>query len=176
MRLWIQTDCKAMAELLSGRVVLEAPQHRPLFVRLARALLKLQHMGLALVTDWSDNILWAPREFNTVADHIANICMDKRCSFTQLHEGLAALHRQGPNVRLCTDGGRRSQTVGALGVAVYVATIDEKGVYRYSLAGRRGVLLEEVESAFLAEALALEFICSGGYDHIGFKNICMHVS
>ena len=41
-------------------------------------------------------------------------------------------------------------------MAVYVATIDEKGVYRYSLAGRRGVLLEEVESAFLAEALALE--------------------
>ena len=55
------------------------------------------------------------------------------------------------------DGGRRSQTEGALGMALYSAELVHPGTYKYVLLARRGGLLKEVASAFLAETMALDW-------------------
>ena len=61
------------------------------------------------------------------------------------------------NLRLCVDGGRRCETQGALGFALYSVHLDEHGVYVYKLLARHGRLLRHISSFFLAEALALEW-------------------
>ena len=61
------------------------------------------------------------------------------------------------NLRLCVDGGRRLQTEGALGMALYSAELVHPGTYKYVLLARRGCLLKEVASAFLAETMALDW-------------------
>ena len=152
-RLWIQVDCQALAELLSGRAALDGVEHRPLFIRMARRLLKLYSMGCRPLSDSQDFVLWSPREFNVVADHACNASMDTgRLSwYSGDKPALKSALRAGSNLRVCVDGARRSHTKGALGFAIYCFT---SGTYRLLLRGGR--LLEQVASPFLAEALALE--------------------
>ena len=75
-RLWIQVDCQALADLLSGRAALDGVAHRPIFIRLSRRLLKLYSMGFRPVCDSQEFVLWSPREYNTVAGHACNATMD----------------------------------------------------------------------------------------------------
>ena len=65
--------------------------------------------------------------------------------------------KQGSNLRLCIDGGRRSKKRGAIGFAIYGACGSSPHRSTYALLLRGGKLLESVESAFLAEAMALEW-------------------
>ena len=55
------------------------------------------------------------------------------------------------------DGGRRSRNEGAMGLALYSATAMEGGPATISLLARKGQLLSDIDSAFLAEATALEW-------------------
>ena len=73
IRLWIQVDCKAVAELCAGRAVLSTPELRPLFVRVCRSLHFLSSMGCRPLNNDSDMVLWSPREFNTVGHGHENI-------------------------------------------------------------------------------------------------------
>ena len=61
------------------------------------------------------------------------------------------------NLRLCVDGGRRNQHLASIGMALYAARCDHDGMFYYELLVRQGHLLSEVESAFVAEALGLEW-------------------
>ena len=125
--------------------------------RIARALLRLQNMGWLSMNDWSDYVLWSPREFNTVADHVANVTMDLKRSWTEpCRNLLQEAQHNNSSWRLCIDGGRRGEHIGALGVALYACKLSPVGSCQYSLVARKGVFLDEVASAFLAEALALE--------------------
>ena len=60
-------------------------------------------------------------------------------------------------LRVCVDGGRRSSNLGAVGFAIYRVVETSATYSRYQLLLRGGKLLEQVCSAFLAEALALEW-------------------
>ena len=73
-RLWIQVDCRAVAELLAGRATLNQDEHQSIYIRLARLLLQLH--GLGRLRNTMDMILWLPREYKTVADHAVNATMD----------------------------------------------------------------------------------------------------
>lgn len=44
-RFWIQVDCKAIADLLTGQASLQQEDHRPLFVRISCPLLPLHNAG-----------------------------------------------------------------------------------------------------------------------------------
>ena len=142
-RLWVQVDCRSVAELVAGRAWLEPQDHAPLFRKIVRKLLRLHSLQVKPLTDQSDLVLWSPREFNTIADHAANAAMDERRDWEVFDEGHIATALQGNcNLRLCVDGGRRSAAEGALGFALYSADLGDCGTYTYTLLARRGQLLQ----------------------------------
>ena len=101
-RLWIQVDCKAVADLCSGRAVLSKPELRPLFVRICRSLHSLYSNGLSPLHDNLDLVLWSPREYNAVADHCCNVAMDTQTSFQDVHtEPLACVALRKVPSALC---------------------------------------------------------------------------
>ena len=57
------------------------------------------------------------------------------------------------SLRLCVDGGRRSEHQAAVGLALYAVTPS----FKYTLLCRRRKLLESAPSAFVAESVALEW-------------------
>ena len=142
---------------MSGRTILDTPEHRPLFLRTARSLERLACSGYSPLADESDYVLWSPREFNIVADHAANASMDSLSTWSALDgPGLADMRSSGSNIRLCVDGGRCDQQTSAIGVALYLCMRGPCGNYQYKVVARKGVWLTNVSSAFLAEALALD--------------------
>ena len=70
---------------------------------------------------------------------------------------LAQALLSGSSLRLSVDGGRRSSTQGAIGIALFSVEAEKGGIAKYTLLARRGKVLTEVSSAFLAEAVALEW-------------------
>jgi hypothetical protein len=148
-----------VADLLAGRSVLDAEEHRPLFVRVARMLASLHSCGFKPINDISDFVVWSPREFNTVADHSVNATMDTgksswgRGNTRALTEAL----QNRMNLRVCIDGGKRSASLGAIGFAMFQASGSAPDRSSYKLLLRGGKLLESVPSAFLAEAMAFEW-------------------
>ena len=56
-----------------------------------------------------------------------------------------------------SDGGRRSRSEGALGLALFSVTGMDAAPIKNTLLVRKGQLLEDVDSSFLAEAAALEW-------------------
>ena len=122
-------------------------------------LLKLRAMGYRPINDMSDFVIWSPRDWNPVADHAVNATMDagnKSWGRGNTHATTEAL-RQGLNLRLCVDGGRRSIRQGAMGFAMYHASGSSPNRCSYKILLRGGKALEDVASAFLAEAMALEW-------------------
>ena len=82
--------------------------------------------------------------------------MDTQESFTRVQTvPLANALLEGQSLRLCIDGGRRSQKEGAIGFALYSVEC-RLGKTAYKLFVRQGKVLADVDSAFLAEAAALE--------------------
>ena len=82
--------------------------------------------------------------------------MDLQQSWERCEEQLSSVSRNA-YLRLCIDGGRRSGTNSAMGMALYAVSVDSAGLARYKLLARKGALLGAVASAFLTEALALEW-------------------
>ena len=108
--------------------------------------------------DRQDLIVWSPREFNAVADHAVNAALDSSSTWTRCdNELLADALIDGRSLRLCLDGGRRSQSQAAVGLALYAVECDEGGIAECKLLVRRGMVLGSIASAFLAEAVALEW-------------------
>ena len=158
-RLWVQVDCHAIAELASGRARLARDSDRPLFIRIARSLLRLHHLGWLPATDTSDLVVWTPRDYNNQADHAANAALDAGAEvcWTDWPAIQTALWR-GDALRLCVDGGLRSTGAGAMGMTLLAARRSPEGkACEYRALVRRGSLLRSAESAFHTEALAIEW-------------------
>ena len=106
----------------------------------------------------ADLVIWTPREYNTVADHAANCAMDLETSWSRSDNTLLAQALlSGSSLRLSVDGGRRSATHAAIGLALFAVDVENGGVAKYTLLARRGKILTSVSSSFLAEAVALEW-------------------
>eukprot|EP00973_Karenia_brevis_P012183 1653866-Karenia_brevis.AAC.1 len=104
----VQVDCKPLADLLSGAAVLKDEEMRPLFIRIGRSLTTLFKAGWRSRKVTAHYIEWSPREYNTVADHIANVTMDRGGSWEFIRKDyLQNAVSQGSNLLLCTDGGSR---------------------------------------------------------------------
>ena len=157
-RLWIQIDCKSVAELVAGRATLEPTEHTAIYKRIVHKLLRLHALHWNPMKCSCDFVVWSPREYNVVADHAANAAMDEERDFSvECLEAIGEALAQKMNLRLCVDGGRRSETQGALGFALFTAQLTESGCYKYTVLARKGKLLNKVSSAFVAETVALEW-------------------
>ena len=129
-----------------------------LFVRICRHIYELYNSGWQPINSCLDMVMWAPREFNAVADHCCNAELDTHSSWAACHDvDLEVAVLSEHSFRLCVDGGRRCRTEGAMGFALYSATDMEGCPAKYTLLARKGQLLTDIESSFLAEASALEW-------------------
>ena len=155
-RIWIQTDNLGIEQILAGRAKLELPELRPLFIRVARILWEMLLAGWKPRTDISDIVEWDRREFNTIADHAANMALDLGQEWVRkdpeaIHEAKRCYGHV--NFRICFDGARRGNAEASGGLAVFA----------YYPTGRRDLLLRagkpfgKLPSAFMAESLAMEW-------------------
>ena len=106
-RIWMQTDCRAIAELASGRAVRDRCEMRLVFQRISRYLLRLHQLGWSPLQDVDDFVQLSPRMFNCIADCLAvamNAERDPQVIDQEAFQNIA-------NVRLCVDGGDRKSVV-----------------------------------------------------------------
>ena len=170
-RLWAQVDCQVIAELLSGRTALHSDEHEPIFRRIARTFLHLQELKIAPIRDTFDYILWSPRQFNTVADHAVNATMDWKRDWLVADEvGIADAVSCKSNIRLAVDGGVRRAGAAAIGIALFSARCDRNGNWTQRPMMRAGRQLGNVRSAFLAEAMALEWGLEKLLESLGYRS------
>ena len=156
-RIWIQTDNQGLALIMAGHAKLEIEEYRPLFVRTSRLVMQMIESGWSPRTDIADMVEWDGRELNTVADHAANMALDIGEEWVRRDtEAIREAKCSQANFRLCFDGARRGNAEASGGLAVFA----------YYPSGRRVLLLRAgkpfgpLGSAFLAEALALEWCLS----------------
>ena len=152
-RLWIQVDCKGVADVSNGDAVLQAPHLEPLFQRTSDTVLRLCEHGWRPRRDTDDLIIWAPREYNVVADHLANAAMDCGSGwYWEDAQGITDALKQAPQFKVCVDGGlRRSSGDAAMAVAIFIV---RQGAYIPVLYSAQP--LKNLHSAFQAEAHSLE--------------------
>ena len=114
-----------------------------------------------------DFLEWRPREFNRIADNIANLVMDHKRGFSYRNDRLLEAIRPGnANILVFSDGGSRpNEAVASGGWVAFVlgghwAEQDDVA----HLLATEGIMIETAVSAFQAEitaaASALEFIRS----------------
>eukprot|EP00973_Karenia_brevis_P023709 3267625-Karenia_brevis.AAC.1 len=151
-----QVDCKALADLLCGQAVLDDDSLRPMFVRMARGFARLIDAGWATRSPAAGFVEWAPRKYNVVADHIANVTMDRGQDWQLIRpQSLRESVEAGCNILVCSDGGKRETAASAAWIA-YACSLTTSSEYRFQILGQKGSYLQSCTSAFLAEALALE--------------------
>ena len=124
------------------------------YMRIGRAMARLLESGWRPLTDISDLLLWDPRDYNSVADHGANVALDLGQEW-QILRKLESQHAiaAGANIRLCFDGALRGNGSAAGGLEILAYYPDGS---RVSLC-RSGCLFQGVDSAFQAEVQTLEW-------------------
>ena len=106
------------------------------------------------ITQLSDLVLWDRREFNSYADHAANVALDLKSDWNILDsQVLEEARRSKANIRATADGARRGDGQAAAGIAFFAYFPGGRRVIFH----RAGKLLGKLSSAFLAEALAMEW-------------------
>jgi hypothetical protein len=95
---------------------------------------------------------WDRREFNSLADHAANVTLDMGADWQQ-DGSMKAIPKPRCNLRLCVDGARRGSSEAAAGLALIAYLPDGTEV----IALRAGKRLGQLKSAFVSEMLALEW-------------------
>ena len=97
---------------------------------------------------------WDPREYNGLADNAANLALDRGEDWTFVSAERVLQAKSEPvNYRLCFDGAKRGTGSSAAGVALLAYYFDG----RRDLLFRGGKLLGKLDSAMVAECLALEW-------------------
>ena len=60
--------------------------------------------------DVGEIVQWAPRKYNTVADHLVNVAMDCQSDWLWEDAGLAHIAKSdNARIKICVDGGLRRQ-------------------------------------------------------------------
>ena len=153
-RIWIQTDNQQLDELFSGSSQLDQLQLRPLCVTIARRLYNLLEAGYRPTDDIANFVEWDLRQYNAVADHAANCALALSAPWAwKDDQALQHARHSKSNLRMCIDGARKSSGRSAGGMVVYGYQDSGDKVLLY----RAGVDFGTLSSAFLAEAMALEW-------------------
>ena len=152
-RLWIQTDNQQVEQIMLGKSDLKIGTMRPLCVRVGRMLEALLKCGRRPRIDTAPFVEWDPRKYNTLADHAANVALDKQSGWMVQDACALQAVDSRTNYRLCIDGAVRGDGAAAAGLALLLYGPSHNGRVLY----RGGCLLGNLNSAFLAEMLALEW-------------------
>ena len=152
-RVWVQTDNQQLQQIFAGLSVLESPSLRPPCVRVARLLKSMANGGFKPRRDISDFIEWDPRELNSVADFAANMALNLGRDWEKRDPiAIADAKASNAHFRLCSDGALRGSGKGSAGIAFYAYKDGAKTLLLVA-----GKVLGELQSAFVAELLAMEW-------------------
>ena len=153
-RLWIQTDNQQVDHIFDGRSFFEPGSLRPVCVRIARSLFNLVQKGAGTRLSTTPLVEWDPREYNSLADHAANVALDlKEDWFRADWARIRRAKSTNANLRLCLDGALRGDGSSSAGLALVAYPADGSEV----LLCRAGRVTGRLGSAFVAELLALEW-------------------
>ena len=150
---------------------MQAPELEMVFRQMVKHLHHLSSSGWRPRRDIDNFVIWSPRQYNVVADHLVNAALDMQSDFwqhddTSMRESL----RCNEAFRVCVDGGvrrngdRTGQRRSALGGAFLFVKADFQMVRAVTAAQ----LVDDVTSAFQAEVLALDSMLS-----FFVKTVCM---
>ena len=115
-RMWIQTQ--QIEQAFAGKSVIDVDFLRSLCIRISRQLHSLLQAGVSPRLDTSPFVEWDPREFNSLADHAANVALDLGQDWLQENgDHLGTTNTASCNLRLCIDGARRGTGASAAGLA-----------------------------------------------------------
>ena len=148
-------DCKPLQEIVCGHIPLIGDSLRPVFRRMVSNLDAILDMTWLPRYNWHDPVIWRRREYNHVADYLANLTMDEgRSWINELAWPFEAWTIRHCNIVVHSDGGSRAMCSAA-------AWVVEVGICRgseweYKPIAMGGTYLEVRVSSFMAEALALE--------------------
>ena len=155
-RLWVQVDNQQVANIFAGVSHLTAMDLEPLCIRVSRKIFSLLELGWLPRTDTSPFVEWDRREYNSLADHAANVALDAGEDWSSPQSNAdvkQALLQDNAHIRICSDGAKRGSGSSAAGYAIMAYSPD--GTMR--VLKRSGCSLGKLGSAFPAEMLALEW-------------------
>ena len=117
-------------------------------------------------TDREAFVEWDPRGFNAVADHAANVAMDSGHDWDQSDpEAMRKAHHTNARIRVCSDGALRRNGKAAAGMAMIAYFPDGSSV----TLRRAERILQGVSSAFVSEAMALEWSVQCFFEFCGLS-------
>ena len=96
-------------------------------------------------------MIWMRRNNNKVADGLADLTMDRKCSWS--HEYPISLKIDASNILVQTDGGVREEECAA---ASWMVGLWDMASQQYEPLLAGGTYLTEPVSVFMAEAIALD--------------------
>ena len=149
------SDSQTVVQIVNGAWPVGDAEYLPLFERVSSRFFKLLQGGLSAPRLCDDPLQWRPRRYNTRADAICNLVLDRDEDFQYTAPNVAALLDLRPNFLLYTDGGCRHVGVSAIGWIIYAVIWDGSKWCYVDLAvhGRR---LDQNASSFKTEALAID--------------------
>ena len=123
-RVLFVTDNKTLASLLNGRSALSDDSYRPVFIKMIRCIALAVRLGWKPLRDECDFFRWVPREFNTIADHLANIALDTRANWSEPMHDIDDFDYKRDSLLFYSDGGFRDNQMrsAAAGIAVFRVT------------------------------------------------------
>ena len=150
------TDCKPLADVISGHTALKTEDLAPMFSRITSNLFSMLSMGWSPPRLVGDPVVWHRREFNKIADYIVNHTMDAKRSWHQ--KFMPQVHNFNiaeANLIIHTDGGTRAGQCSASAWYVEACVIRDGHAHTFPLA-MAGTFLVNPVSSFLSESVALD--------------------
>ena len=153
-RVWIQTDNQQLQQVFAGLSQLDSESSlRAPCIRVSRMMQSMLRGGFRPRRETADFIEWDDRSYNTYADFAANVCLDLGHSWGRKDDAAIQEAKQGQsNFRISCDGALRKGCKASAGLAIFSYM---KGRRKLLYIG--GCLLDGLQSAFVAELLALEW-------------------
>ena len=159
-RLWIQVDSKGISNIVNGDAVLQRINLECIFRRITTQLYKLHCHGWRPRRDIDNMVHWYRRSGNTVADHLCNAAMNANSSWVWR---ASSMFSDLASFKICVDGGLRGKhgepnRPASLGCVIFLVVPGQdspRPSFTSVLLAAQPV--QKLSSAFLAEAMALEW-------------------
>ena len=147
------TDNENLAKLLTGQAVPDAPHDTEIeaCIEIIRSFLDLGWCPRQCVCE---PVVWRPRKHNTLADAIANHCMDEGANYLKWNSSLLTrLKETSCCLQIHSDGGaRRSSHIGATGISIILWYQDSDDAWKREL--------------FLVQGRYYDFNCTSFYTEL----------
>jgi len=147
------TDSQILQRVVCGHCSMDDDQYRPLLSRIVDRIALMLASGWIPPQVWDDPVRWMPREYNKVADGLADFTMDRQTSWSR--EFSTSRAASDCNIIVQTDGGVRGGDCAASAFIIGICgRVDDSFFFEPLLV--QGTYMTAHCSSFAAEAIALD--------------------